>query len=292
VWRTKLGDINRGESMTMAPLVVKGQGAGGQQRRRVRRAWLDHRAERRRPGASPGAPTAPAPTADVLIGPDFKPVLRADRGVDLGVTTWPPDMWRMGGGTVWGWISYDPELDLIYYGTGNPGRGIPSSARATTSGRPASSRATRHRQARWAYQWTPHDEHDYDGVNENVLLDLPIGGALRKVLVRPERNGFIYVIDRATGEVLSADPFVHTTVNWAFGVDLETGRPMEEGQGDRRAPVARDICPAAPGGKDWQPSAWSPRTRLLYMPHNHLCMDSRGVEANYIAGTPFVGARW
>jgi lanthanide-dependent methanol dehydrogenase len=77
--------------------------------------------------------------------------------------------------------------------------------------------------ALWAYQWTPHDEHDYDGINENILLDLPWEGRTRKILLRPERNGFIYVLDRTTGEVLAADPY--GPVNWATRIDLKTGRP-------------------------------------------------------------------
>src|SRR5690606_36062696 len=113
-------------------------------------------------------------------------------------------------------------------------------------------------EAIWAYQWSPHDQYDYDGINENLLLDMPIDGRERTVLVRVERNGFVYVLDRATGEVLSATPFVHTTVS--RGVDLSTGRPIEvEEKKTGFGRVVRDICPAAPGGKDWQPSAFSPR---------------------------------
>jgi alcohol dehydrogenase (cytochrome c) len=109
------------------------------------------------------------------------------------------------------------------------------------------------------------------------------------VLVRPERNGYVYVMDRATGEVLSADPYVHTTSTKGF--DYKTGKMIENPEkatGFGR--VVTGICPAAPGGKDWQPTSWSPRTRLLYIPHNNLCMDMEGTEANYIAGTPYVGA--
>jgi lanthanide-dependent methanol dehydrogenase len=112
---------------------------------------------------------------------------------------------------------------------------------------------------------------------------------MRKVLVRPERNGYIYVLDRATGEVLSAKPFVHITSS--TGVDLATGRLSGV---DAKKPqigrVVRDICPAPPGAKDWQPSAFSPKTGLLYIPHNNLCYDTESAEANYIAGTPYVGS--
>jgi PQQ-dependent dehydrogenase (methanol/ethanol family) len=126
-------------------------------------------------------------------------------------------------------------------------------------------------------------------VNESVLLDLTLNGQPRKVLVRPERNGYVYVIDRTSGEVLSATPFVHITSS--KGVDLETGRLLEvEEKKPKVGVTVRDICPAAPGAKDWQPSSFSPQTKLLYIPHNNLCMDFEAMEANYIAGTPYVGS--
>jgi len=141
----------------------------------------------------------------------------------------------------------------------------------------------------WAYQLTPHDLHDYDGVNEVLLLELPLPGGRRKVAVRPERNGYMYVLDRATGEVLSATPFVHITTS--KGVDLKSGRLIyNEDKTPQVGKVVRDICPAAPGAKDWQPSAYSPRTGFIYLPHQNLCMDAESTEANFIAGTPFVGA--
>jgi lanthanide-dependent methanol dehydrogenase len=288
IWRVKLGDINIGESMTMAPLVVNGKVLVGNSGGEFGvRGWLT--ALDAGSGSIVWRAYSTGPDSEVLIGEDFQPFYAADRGADLGVTTWPPDQWRIGGGTVWGWISYDPELNLIYYGTANPGSWNPAirpGDNKWTSG--IFARNPDNGQARWAYQFTPHDEHDYDAVNENVLLNLEINGQVRRVLVRPERNGFVYVMDRVTGEVLSADPF--GPVNWASHVDLATGRPVknpDKGTGNR---MARNVCPSAPGMKDWQPSAWSPRTQILYIPHNHLCMDYEGVEANYVAGTPYVGA--
>jgi lanthanide-dependent methanol dehydrogenase len=289
-WRTKLGDINLGESMTMAPLVVKDKVLVGNSGGEFGvRGWLT--ALNVSDGRIAWRAYSTGPDEDVLIGPGFEPFYPQDRGPNLGVSTWPPDMWRIGGGTVWGWISYDPELDLIYYGTGNPGPWNPEQRPGDnkwTCGIFARNPDTG--QARWGYQWDPHDQFDYDGVNELLLLDLPIDGEYRKVLVRPERNGFMYVMDRRTGQVLSADPFVPVTAKKS--IDLETGRPIEvEEKKTGFGRVVRDICPAAPGGKDWQPSAFSPRTGLIYIPHNNLCMDMEGLEANYIAGTPFVGAR-
>jgi len=109
------------------------------------------------------------------------------------------------------------------------------------------------------------------------------------VLVRPERNGYVYVLDRATGQVLSANPYAYITSS--KGVDLNSGKLIyNEEKNPQAGKVIREICPAAPGAKDWQPSAFSPRTGLLYIPHQNLCMDVEGIEANYIAGTPYVGA--
>jgi PQQ-dependent dehydrogenase (methanol/ethanol family) len=288
VWRVRLGDINRGETMTMAPLVVNGRvlvgNSGGEMGVRGWITALDAAS-----GDLLWRAYSTGPDEDVLIGPGFRPFYPQDRGPDLGITTWSPDTWRTGGGTVWGWMSYDPELNLVYHGTGNPGPWNPDQRPGDnkwTSGLFARDADTG--EARWFYQWTPHDEHDYDGVNENLLLDLPIGGTMRRVLVRPDRNGYVYVLDRATGQVLSADPFVHITSS--RGVDLETGEYLPNPE---KSPVVgkvvRDICPSSSGGKDWQPSAFSPRTGLIYIPHNNLCMDAESIEANYIAGTPFVG---
>jgi lanthanide-dependent methanol dehydrogenase len=289
VWKVKLGDINKGETMTMAPLVVKGKvlvgNSGGEM---GVRGWLTALDENT--GKIVWRAYSTGPDKDVLIGSDFKPFYGMDKGVDLGVKTWPPDAWRTGGGTVWGWISYDPDLDLIYYGTANPG---PWNAEMRpgdnkwTSGIFARDPETG--QAHWFYQFSPHDLADYDGINESILLDMMVDGQPRRVIVRPERNGYMYVIDRTTGEVLSADPFVH--INATKGVDLKSGRLIYNPEKHQKlGQVVRDICPASPGAKDWNASAYSPRTGLLYVPHSNLCMDWESVGVNYIAGTPFVGA--
>jgi PQQ-dependent dehydrogenase (methanol/ethanol family) len=288
LWRVKLGDIRKGESMTMAPLVVKGKVLVGNSGADMGvRGWLT--ALDAATGRTLWRAYSTGPDADVLIGAAFKPPYKDDQGKDLGVQTWPPEAWKIGGGAVWGWVSYDPALDLIYYGTANPGPWNPEQrpgANKWTAGIFARKPDTG--EAVWFYQWTPHDLHDYDGVNENVLLDLEIGGKPRQVLVHPERNGYVYVLDRATGRVLSADPFVHVTTS--HGVDLETGRlKMNPATEPRVGEAVRGICPASPGAKDWQPSAWSPRTKLLYMPHQNLCQDSTAMQTSYIAGTPYLG---
>ena len=288
VWRTKVGEINLGESITMAPLVVKGKVLVGDSGGEFGvRGWLT--ALDAGSGKVVWKAYHTGPDADVLIGSNFKAFYPQDQGKDLGVASWPADAWKIGGGTMWGWISYDPDQNLIFYGTGNPGPWNPDQRPGDnkwTCGIFARNPDTG--EARWFYQLTPHDLHDYDGVNEQILLDLPINGQTRKVLVRPDRNGYVYVIDRTTGQVFSANPFGYITST--KGVDLNTGRLIDNPEMTPEVgKVIRNICPAAPGAKDWQPSAFSPNTGLVYIPHQNLCMDSESLEANYIAGTPYVG---
>jgi len=288
IWKTKVGEINLGESLTMAPLIVKDKviigNSGGEFGVRGWVTALDLGS-----GKIAWRAYHTGPDADVKIGSRFKPFYAADRKPDLGVKTWPGETWKIGGAGMWGWISYDPQLNLIYYGSANPGPWNPDQ-------RPGDNKWSTTIFARdpdtgyaiWAYQMSPHDLHDYDGVNENILLDIPINGQTRKVLVHPDRNGYIYTIDRTTGEVLAADPFSY--INTSTGVDLKTGRiKYADGKYPKMGDVVRNMCPAAPGGKDWQPSAFSPVTGLIYIPHQNLCLDVESVEANYIAGTPFVG---
>jgi len=289
-WITQLADINKGETMTMAPLVVKGKvlvgNSGGEFGVRGWLVALDAAS-----GAVVWRAYSTGPDKDVLIGPTFKPFYPSDRGTDLGITTWPGEGWRTGGGTVWGWLSYDPELDLIYYGTANPGPWNPEQ-------RPGDNKWTAGIFARrpdtgeaiWYYQTSPHDLFDHDGVNELVLADVKMnGGETRKLALRADRNGLLYALDRTTGEVLSAAPFGF--VNSNRGVDMKTGRliPVAE-KAPQQGVVVRDICPAAPGMKDWQPTSFSPRTGLLYIPHQNLCEDIEAMATSYIAGTPYVGA--
>ncbi|HEX2693681.1 MAG TPA: methanol/ethanol family PQQ-dependent dehydrogenase [Gemmatimonadaceae bacterium] len=288
LWRTKVGEINLGESMTMAPLIVKNKVIVGNSGGEFGiRGWLT--ALDLGSGKIAWRAYHTGPDSAVLIGSRFKPFYAADRKPDLGKNTWPGDTWKIGGAGVWGWISYDPELNLIYYGTANPGPWNPEQRPGDNKwSSTIFARDPETGEAVWAYQMSPHDMHDYDGVNENILLDLPLNGKTRKVLVHPDRNGYIYTIDRTTGEVISADPFGY--INTSTGVDLSTGRiKYTEEKEPQMGKVIRNACPASPGAKDWQPSAFSPATGLLYIPHQNLCQDVESVEANYIAGTPFVG---
>ena len=207
VWRTKLADIAKGETITMAPLVVKDKvlvgNSGGEMGVRGWLVALDTKT-----GREVWRAWSTGPDRDVLIGPGFKPYYASERGKDLGMTTWPGQSWTVGGGNVWGWISYDPQADLVYYGTANPGPWNPEQrpgANKWTAG--IFARRPDDGQARWFYQYSPHDLHDYDGVNENVLLDLDWKGSPRKLLVHPDRNGYIYVMDRLTGQVLTPRSF-------------------------------------------------------------------------------------
>jgi len=289
LWRTRMGDLKRGETITMAPIVVKNKvivgSSGGEMGVRGWIAALD---------AGSGREVWRAynigPDRDIKIGPRFKPFYAHDRGTNLGMTSWPGDSWKIGGGVVWGWLSYDPALNLVYYGTSNPGPW-------NVNKRPGDNKWTAAILARdpdtgeavWAFQVTPHDMWDYDAVNENILVDLPINGVTRKVLVHFDRNGFAYTIDRATGEVLIAKPYV--PMNWSSGVDLTTGRPRVNPDKMTGGPTkVLNICPSLEGGKNQQPAAFSPSTGLFYVPTNNLCMDWETREVTYIAGTPYIGA--
>jgi lanthanide-dependent methanol dehydrogenase len=288
-WHTQLGDIQRGETITMAPLVANGKvlvgDSGGEMGVRGWLAALDEGS-----GKIAWKAYHTGPDKDVLIGPRFHPFYAMDRGKDLGVSSWPPDAWKIGGATAWGWISYDPETKLIFYGTSNPGPWNPNQRPGDnkwSSG--IFARDVDTGQAVWYYQSSPHDLFDHDDINEIILADIPWGNGRRPVLLRPGRNGFFYVIDRRNGEVLSATPYGY--VNSYKGVDLKSGRLMPNPDKEpKQGRVTRDICPASPGAKDWNPAAFSPVTGLVYIPHINLCQDEGHSEANYISGTPYVGA--
>jgi lanthanide-dependent methanol dehydrogenase len=289
VWKTSVGDEDLGETVTMAPIVVKTVvlvgDSGGELGVRGKLTALDLKS-----GKILWRAYNSGPDKDALIGADFKPFYPKDQGKDLGVSSWTPDQWHMGGGTIWGWISYDPELNLIFYGTGNPGvwnddmRPGDNKWSITIWARNPETGA-----AKWAYQIEPHDGWDYDEIMENILVDMPWQGKTRKLLLHPGRTGFMFVMDRETGEVLSAENFVPVT--WAKGYDLKTGLPMEDP--DKRPHTnhyARGVCPSSTGGKEFVPSSFSPKTGYLYIPAHNTCMDYSGEDVNYIAGTPYLGA--
>ena len=289
-WKAKVGDFTGGESMTMAPLVVKDKVLVGNSGAEFgARGWLV--ALNTRDGSEAWRAFSTGPDREVLIdAAEFNPFYPQYRGKDLGVREWPPGHWKIGGGTVWGWLSYDPELDLVFHGTSNPSPwnhekrpGENFWTEGIFARRPDTGKA------RWFYQWSPHGLWDHSGVNENVMLDVSWQGKPRKVLVHPDRNGYMYVLDRTSGELLAADPFVHVTAS--SGVDLKTGRLQTRPEMiPQTGKVTRNVCPNSPGAKDWPPSAFSKQTGLLYVPHNNLCMDWEPTDVSYIRGTAYIGA--
>jgi len=299
VWSVKNGDPSKGQTSTAAPHVFKDKVfvgiAGGEFGVRGhitaynvadgKQVWR---------GYSTG------PDSDTLIDPEKTTHLGKPVGKDSGTNTWEGDQWQIGGGTTWGWYSYDPELNLIYYGSGNPSTWNPKQ-------RPGDNRWSMTIWARdldtgkvkWVYQMTPHDEWDYDGINEMILADQDFGtGTKRKTLVHFDRNGFAYTLDRVTGELLVAEKY-DPAVNWATKVDMDKssktyGRPLvvDKYSTDKNGEDVntKGVCPAALGSKDEQPASFNPDTGLFYVPTNHVCMDYEPFRVSYTAGQPYVGA--
>ncbi|MCW2283612.1 alcohol dehydrogenase (cytochrome c) [Rhodoblastus acidophilus] len=239
------------------------------------------------------------PDDQILFDPEKTTSLGKPVGKDSSLKTWQGDQWKTGGGCTWGWYSYDPELNLVYYGSGNPSTWNPKQRPGDNKwSMTLFARDPDTGVAKWAYQMTPHDEWDYDGVNEVPLVDQKIDGKDRKLVVHFDRNGFGYTLDRVSGELLVAEKY-DPTVNWATKVDMDRnsptyGRPLvnakfstEQNGEDTNS---QGICPAALGSKDQQPSAYSPKTGLFYVPTNHVCMDYEPFRVSYTPGQPYVGA--
>jgi len=275
IWKQEAANYRDGFSMTAAPVVaagvvITGVSGGdygirgfldGWDPKTGQRLWRTH--------------TVPAPG-------------------EAGSETWPDDdSWKHGGGATWITGSYDPDLDLVYWGVGNPAPLNPQQrpgdnlfTNSVIALRPKTGEII------WHYQFSPNDPYDYDGVNELVQATLEIEGERRNVLMQANRNGFLYVIDRATGELLRANPFAKQ-INWADGVDLETGRPIF---GDvRRRNIdegeAVDIWPGMIGAKNYAPMSYNPRSGLVYLNALEASMRYKplGVE-RWRRGTLFLGA--
>nr|WP_315927701.1 methanol/ethanol family PQQ-dependent dehydrogenase [Mesorhizobium sp. SP-1A] len=302
IWKVKNGentDGGKGESGTSAPVVVKDKVLVG-----ISGAEFGVRgslaAYNLKDGSVAWRAYSTGPDDEVLVDPEKTTELGKPIGKDSSLKTWEGEQWKTGGGTTWGWYSYDPKLNLIYYGTGNPSTWNPVQ-------RPGDNRWSMTIMARdadtgmakWLYQMTPHDEWDYDGVNEMILVDgMEVGGKKHDVLVHFDRNGFAYTLDRESGELLVAAKY-DPAVNWASKVDMDPtsktyGRPLVDpkystdhnGEDTNTA----GICPAALGTKDQQPASYSPKTGLFYVPTNHVCMDYEPYKVSYTAGQPYVGA--
>ena len=293
LWSTVNGDPKKGETNTNAPIVVGDKVytgiSGGEFGVRGFLAAYNIN-----DGSLVWKAYSTGPDEEMLIDPENTMSMGKPVGPNSSLDTWKGDQWQIGGGTTWGWYTYDPDLNLVYYGTGNPSTWNPvvrpgdNKWSMTLFARDADTGM-----ARWAYQMTPHDEWDYDGVNENILADIEINGEMRKVLVHFDRNGFGYTLDRVTGELLVAEKY-DPAVNWATHVDMESGRPSVVARYSTRwhgeDVNTTDVCPAALGSKDQQPAAFSPDTGLFYVPTNHVCMDYEPFYVEYVAGQPYVGA--
>lgn len=297
-WSTKIGDPAIGETLTMATMPVKDKLmvgiSGGEYGVRGRVTALNLA-----DGSVAWKAWSTGPDEELLVDPETTTHLGKPIGADSSLNSWEGDQWKIGGGPIWGWFSYDPDLNLFYYGTGNP-------STWNAAQRPGDNKWSMTIMARdvdtgmakWFYQMTPHDEWDYDGVNENILTDQEVDGQMRKLLTHFDRNGFAYTLDRETGELLVAEKF-DPAVNWATEVVMDPesdqyGRPQvvaqysTEQNGEDENTTG--VCPAALGTKDMQPAAYSPKTNVFYVPTNHVCMDYEPFRVAYTAGQPYVGA--
>ncbi len=297
IWSVRNGDPKVGAVNTNAPLVFKDKVitgiSGGEWGVRGYISAFDINT-----GKLVWRGYSTGPDNEMLIDPQTTTTWRDGKvqpvGANSSLSTWQGDQWKIGGGTTWGWYSYDPDLNLMYYGSGNPSTWNPSQrpgdnkwsmsiwARDVDTGKVA-----------WVYQMTPFDEWDFDGINEMILADLNVKGKYHRSLVHFDRNGFGYTLDRATGELLVAEKF-DPAVNWATHVDMTTGRPQVVAKYStaQNGPDVntKGVCPAALGSKDQQPAAFHPGTKLFYVPTNHVCMDYEPFAVEYVAGQPYVGA--
>ncbi|WP_161915318.1 PQQ-dependent dehydrogenase, methanol/ethanol family [Methylosinus sp. C49] len=297
IWSRTNGDPQIGETSTSAPALLKdkvlvGLSGGDFGVRGHVTAYDAKTGQRLWRGYSTG------PDADTLIDPEKTTHLGNPVGKEASLASWQGEQWKIGGGAPWGAFSYDADLNLVYYGTGNP---APRNAKQ----RPGDNRWTSTIFARdldtgtvrWVYQVTPHDQWDYDATSEMILIDLDIDGAARKALAHFDKNGFAYFLDRATGDLLSADRF-GAHVNWASKIELDKnspfyGRPLLV---DEYTPEIRgedvntkSICPSFLGAKGPQPAAYSPNEKLFYLPLTTKCMDNEPYAVRYEPGKHYLG---
>ncbi|WP_348674779.1 PQQ-dependent dehydrogenase, methanol/ethanol family, partial [uncultured Abyssibacter sp.] len=276
VWSTQTVDTTKNYTVTGAPRIIDGKviiGNGGAELgvRGYVSAYDAATGEMLwRWYTVPGDPAQPAENA----------------AMEAAQKTWFGDVYykQGGGGTVWDSMAYDPELDLLYIGTGNgspwninyrsEGKGDNLYLSSIVALKPDTGEYV------WHYQTTPGDSWDYTATQHIVLADIPIDGDMRKVLMQAPKNGFFYVIDRETGELISAEAFV--PINWASGIDIETGRPIKTGLADY-SETPKLVLPSPYGAHNWQPMSYNPRTGLVYIPAQitgHLFEDEGKVPAH------------
>ncbi|MGY4357587.1 alcohol dehydrogenase (cytochrome c) [Bradyrhizobium sp. i1.7.7] len=245
LWRQKAADIKEGYSMTVAPLVADGvviTGISGAEF--GTRGFID--------GWDPATGKHLWRTHSIP-SPD-----------EPGGDTWKGDTWKLGGGSTWITGSYDPELNTVYWGIGNPGP-FNSAVRPGDNLYTCSVLAMDPKtgKIKWHYQFSPNNPFDYDSVAEMVLADMNVEGKPTKVLMDANRNGFFYVLDRTNGKLLAANPYVK--VNWATGIDMKTGKPIEtDVSKDARDGKKVTVYPSILGGKNWEPMSFNPQTGLAY----------------------------
>ncbi|MGA7772452.1 MAG: lanthanide-dependent methanol dehydrogenase XoxF5 [Pseudolabrys sp.] len=298
VWQATNGDPKKGETGTSAPMVVKDKvlvGISGGEFGVPCHVTAYNLSD----GKMAWRAYSSGPDSQIMVDPQKTTELGKPVGADSSLKTWQGDQWKIGGGCTWGWISYDPQLNLIYYGSGNPSTWNPKQRPGDNKwSMTIFARDADTGMAKWVYQMTPHDEWDFDGVNEMILADVDVGGTTHKALVHFDRNGFGYTLDRTNGALLVAEKY-DPKVNWATKVDMDKnsktyGRPLvvsqystEQTGEDKNT---KGVCPAALGTKDEQPAAYSPDTKVFYVPTNHVCMDYEPFKVSYVAGQPYVGA--
>ncbi|OPF62843.1 PQQ-dependent dehydrogenase, methanol/ethanol family [Hydrogenophaga sp. H7] len=273
LWKSKAADYQNGQAMTSAPLIANGVVltgiAGGEY---GTRGFID--------GWDP-ATGKQLWRFYTTAAPDQK-----------GGDTWPGDTHLKGGAPTWLTGAYDPDLDLVYWGTGNGGPWNPN-ARKGDNLYIASVVAIRPKTGElvWHYQFSPNDPYDYDATEVGMLVDMKIGGKDRKVLAQANRNGFFYVLDRASGELLAANPYVK--VNWAERIDLKTGRPVPT-ETDKKARAGEDveIFPSVLGGKNWTPMSWNPSTGLAYANTLNISWPYQLAKPEYKKGEWYLGVNF
>jgi len=229
-WSVKNGDPAKGQTGTSAAAVIKDKVlvgiSGGEFGVQCHVTAYDLKS-----GKQVWRAFSEGPDDQTLIDAQKTTELGKPVGADSSVKTWQGDQWKIGGGCTWGWISYDPQLNLFYYGSGNPSTWNPKQRPGDNKwSMTIWARSPDDGKARWVYQMTPHDEWDYDGINEMILADVNIGGQAKKILVHFDRNGFGYTLDRTNGELLVAEKY-DPKVNWATKVDMDKssktyGRPL------------------------------------------------------------------
>ncbi|MCK0197959.1 methanol/ethanol family PQQ-dependent dehydrogenase [Ancylobacter sp. 6x-1] len=290
-WKVENSDIKVGSTLTIAPYVVKDEVIIGSSGAELGvRGYVT--AYDVKTGEQKWRRYATGSDEDIGIGDDFNKDNPQYGQKGLGLSTWEGDAWKIGGGTNWGWYAYDPDTNLIYYGSGNPApwnetmRPGDNKWTMTIWGRDVDTGM-----AKFGYQKTPHDEWDYAGVNVMMLSEQKDRtGKLRKLLTHPDRNGIVYTLDRTNGDLVSADK-IDDTVNWVKQVDLKTGLPQRDPEfGTRMDHKGRDICPSAMGYHNQGHDSYDPTRQTFFMGVNHICMDWEPFMLPYRAGQFFVGA--